>query len=171
MTGKIAISRRSLAELAKGNPLMVRVLEAIVQSTETVQSGLAANVEATDALDQATVLTLSANTAFQNERVLQIGAGLSFDLTDDAFTIASQGPVVSGGFTCVLQTVGNTTVLLPLSGQIATTSNTETLRRKTLDAPKISGLGDYADDAAAAAGGVPVTGFYRTGSALKVRVS
>jgi diacylglycerol kinase family enzyme len=35
----------------------------------------------------------------------------------------------------------------------------------------ISTVVDYADDAAAAAGGVPVTGVYRTGSALKIRVS
>ena len=34
----------------------------------------------------------------------------------------------------------------------------------------IEGLGDYADDAAAATGGVPVNGVYRTGSALKIRV-
>jgi hypothetical protein len=170
MTGKIAVSRRTLAELARGNPLMVRVLEAIVQSTEAVQSGLAANVEATDALDQATVLTLSPNNAFQNERVLQIGAGLSFTLTDDSFTIASQGPVVSGGFTCTLQTVGNTTVALPLTGQVATTGNTETLRRKTLDKPKLIVRGDYANDAAAAAGGVELGELYRTGTAVQVRV-
>jgi hypothetical protein len=35
----------------------------------------------------------------------------------------------------------------------------------------IEGLGDYADDAAAATGGVPVNGVYRTGSVLKIRVS
>lgn len=35
----------------------------------------------------------------------------------------------------------------------------------------LPGLGDYADDAAAALGGVPVDGVYRTGSVLKVRVS
>ena len=32
-------------------------------------------------------------------------------------------------------------------------------------------LRDYADDAAAAAGGVPVGGIYRTASALKVRIA
>lgn len=32
-------------------------------------------------------------------------------------------------------------------------------------------LTNYADDAAAATGGVPVGGLYRTGSALKVRVA
>ena len=35
----------------------------------------------------------------------------------------------------------------------------------------IEGLGDYADDIAAAGGGVPVNGVYRTGSVLKIRVS
>ena len=37
--------------------------------------------------------------------------------------------------------------------------------------PSITGLGDYADDTAAAAGGVAVSGLYRTGSILKIRVS
>jgi hypothetical protein len=35
----------------------------------------------------------------------------------------------------------------------------------------IPALGDYADDTAAAAAGVPVGFLYRTGSAVKVRVS
>ncbi len=36
---------------------------------------------------------------------------------------------------------------------------------------KPSTLGDYADDAAAAAGGIEVGGYYRTGSAIKFRVA
>ncbi|MCB4860790.1 hypothetical protein K7W03_14440 [Sphingobium sp. PNB] len=36
---------------------------------------------------------------------------------------------------------------------------------------KITSLADYADDAAAAAGGVPVGGFYRNGSVVMVRVT
>lgn len=36
---------------------------------------------------------------------------------------------------------------------------------------KILNLSDYADDAAAAAGGVQISGLYRTGSILKVRVA
>ncbi len=35
----------------------------------------------------------------------------------------------------------------------------------------LTGIIEYADDAAAATGGIPVTGVYRTGSALKIRVS
>ena len=37
--------------------------------------------------------------------------------------------------------------------------------------PSIAVLGDYADDTAAAAGGVAVGGAYRTGSTIKVRVA
>lgn len=42
---------------------------------------------------------------------------------------------------------------------------------KALDAKDLGSLGDYANDAAAAAGGVVVGGFYRNGSVLMVRVS
>lgn len=37
--------------------------------------------------------------------------------------------------------------------------------------PGFPGLSNYADDAAAATGGVPVGGLYRTASAVKVRVA
>jgi hypothetical protein len=36
---------------------------------------------------------------------------------------------------------------------------------------KIKGVPEYADDAAAATGGLPIEGIYRTGSVLKVRVA
>lgn len=43
--------------------------------------------------------------------------------------------------------------------------------RSLQDATDYANLGDYANDAAAAAGGVAVGGRYRTGSTVKVRVS
>ena len=54
---------------------------------------------------------------------------------------------------------------------LVSVSGTQTLTNKTLTTPLISGLADYADDAAAAGGSVPVGGLYRTASALKIRVS
>ena len=36
---------------------------------------------------------------------------------------------------------------------------------------RFAGLGDYADDTAAAAGGVPINGLYRNGSTIMVRVA
>jgi len=54
---------------------------------------------------------------------------------------------------------------------LVTRDGTETLAGKTLNAPKLSGLGNYANDAAAATGGVPIGGIYRNGSVVQVRVS
>ena len=53
---------------------------------------------------------------------------------------------------------------------IATAVNALIGRTDTLEA-RFSDLGDYTDDTAAASGGVEVGGLYRTGSAIKVRVS
>lgn len=39
------------------------------------------------------------------------------------------------------------------------------------DPAPFAGAADYPNDAAAAAGGVPIGGVYRTGSAIKVRVA
>lgn len=47
----------------------------------------------------------------------------------------------------------------------------KTLERRLTAATDYTTLGDYADDVAAAAGGVAVGSLYRTGSAVKVRVS
>ena len=47
------------------------------------------------------------------------------------------------------------------------------LLHKQVNAPVVTvgSLGNYADDTSAAAGGVPVGGLYRTGSAVMVRVA
>lgn len=45
------------------------------------------------------------------------------------------------------------------------------LQGKGTGVPRLPGLRDYADDTAAAAGGIPVTGLYRTGNAIKVRIA
>ena len=47
------------------------------------------------------------------------------------------------------------------------------LLHKHVNAPVVTvgSLGNYTDDAAAAAAGVPINGLYRTGSAVMVRVA
>lgn len=54
---------------------------------------------------------------------------------------------------------------------IIVTNNVERMRIDAGGHVMLAGLGNYANDAAAAAGGIPVTGVYRNGSALMVRVS
>lgn len=78
--------------------------------------------------------------------------------------------------------VGNMTVTTPsvtagaMTGAISfnTVSGTTLYEVMHLSANGVvkltQGLSDYADDTAAAAGGIPVNGLYRTGSAIKIRV-
>lgn len=57
--------------------------------------------------------------------------------------------------------------------QIKTTDNGDGTAQITLEGTHVvvSNLGNYADDTAAAAGGVKVNGLYRNGSVLQIRVS
>ncbi len=45
------------------------------------------------------------------------------------------------------------------------------LHKQVNSAPSVDALGNYANDTAAAAGGVPIGGLYRNGSAVMIRVA
>ena len=166
------LDRRLLGEVFN-NPRMIRAMEAQAQAVDVATEGLSTQAEATEAIQDASVIVLAPNGAFQGERVLELGQGLTGVDEDGKLKLrtSSKVPLVNGDFTLFLTLAGNSTVAIPLTGILATIANVEELSNKTLKAPKLSGLGDYADDAAAATGGVPVGGVYRTSSTLKVRVS
>lgn len=170
MTGMM---RADLAQFFGNNPRLLRAFEDQAREVTENSEGLRTTAEATQSLQQATVLTLSPNAELTNERVLQIGRGLSAVDSEGFLNLSTSDniPVLNGGFTLTITLEGDSAVGIPLTGILATQSNTETLENKTLEAPKFSGLGNYVDDAAAAAGGVPVGGMYRNGSALMVRVA
>lgn len=167
------LNRKLLGEVYPDNPRFVRAMEAQALAVDAATDGLDTQATATEAMQDASVIVLAANQAFNGERVLVLGQGLSGIDADGKLTLQTSGkvPLVSGDFTLLLALAGNTTVSLPLVGTLATLANVETLANKTINAPKLSGLGDYADDAAAATGGVPVNGVYRNGSNLCVRVA
>lgn len=168
----MSYTRLMLQRWFKGDERMIRAMEDQQKQVVESASGLQTTAETTEKIEQASVIVLAGNQAFTNERVLSLGRGISGTDIDGVLTIQTSDvvPTVSGGFNVVLVAVGNSQVRLPLTGTLATVGNPETLERKTLDAPSITGLGDFADDAAASSGGVPLSGFYRTGSVLKVRV-
>lgn len=167
------LNRKLLGEVFPDNPRIIRAMETQAQAVDAATDGLETQAGATAAMQDASVLVLAPNEAFKGERVLVLGQGLSGTDDGSKLVLKTSGkvPLVSGDFTLLLALSGNTTVAVPLTGVLATVENAETLKNKTLDVPKLSGLGDYADDAAAATGGVPVGGVYRSGSALMVRVS
>jgi len=141
----------------------------VASSDDTIQ----ANIEGTTILKDATYLTLSANAELPNERVLTLGSGLAFDLsTQGTVKLDTTGLVrAAGGHTITLVGAGDSEVLMPLAGRLATIANAETLENKTLASPLLSDLVNAIDDTAAASASVPVGGMYRNGSALMVRVA
>lgn len=167
------LPRDLLAKALGGNPRVVAAFERQAQKVEESAHAASANATATDAIQDATVLVLSPNAAFTNERVLRVGSGIRAH--DDGqfltLSVADEIPHVQGGFVVHLTAQGETNIILPLAGVLVTRDATETLSGKTLEAPKLSVLGNYASDAAAATGGVPIGGVYRNASALMVRVA
>jgi hypothetical protein len=151
----------------------VRAFEKLQETVAATDEVVTAQLGPTGGVQQATYVTLSANDELPNERVLAFGSGIGYTLTDNQIIIrlSANTPTISGGFRLGLTVEGDSNVAVPLTGILATRDNIETLTGKTLAAPKLSGLGDYADDVAAAAGLVPVGGVYRTASTIKVRVS
>lgn len=167
------IPRDLLAKYFGNDPRLVRAFEDQAAAVATATDGLSTTAEATEALQDASVIVLAPNGAFTNERQLVLGQGLT--ATDDGSRVtvrtSATVPLVNGGFVVTLTVGGAANILLPLSGTMATLTNPEVLSNKTLSAPKLSTIGNYVDDAAAATGGVPVGGMYRDGSTLKVRVA
>lgn len=162
------------SELARAFPDQPRLVAAFEEQFEVVRSVADSPLslaDATTALNDGTFVVLSANEALTNERILTAGAGVALSADAGTITISVEAPVVSGGHAVTFNAFGATNLSLPLSGVLATRAGAETLSSKTLQAPKFSGLGNYANDAAAAAGGVPMGGAYLNGSVFMVRVT
>jgi len=158
------IRRADLEAFFAGNP---RLIYAFERQSQAVAANTAAAGEAKDtasSIQVATVLTLTPNDVFENERVVQAGTGIVLSDEGGRLIIALDGdvPRIEGGANVTFYATAETVLALPDEGTVATTDDIKDY---------IASAHDFADDAAAAAGGVPVGGIYRTGSALKVRVA
>lgn len=169
----MSYTRLMLSRWFKGDERMIRAMEDQQTKVDQSAAGLQTTAQTTDKIEAASVLVLAGNNAFTNERVLELGEGLSG--VDDGsmlrLSTSDTVPKVTGGFRVSMTAAGESQFLVPLTGTLATLANTETLSNKTLASPKMTGLSDYADDVAAAAGGVAVGGLYRTASAVRIRVT
>lgn len=161
------ISRQLLAKFFGSDPRMMRAME---DQSVAAASGLEA-VAATNALADATVIVLSPNGDFTNERVLQVGDGIQIAITDDAVILSVENVARTQDFGVTLIPPAEVSLLLPAEGTLVSQEAAAVLYQKVLDAPSLQTIGNYANDAAAAVGGVPVKGVYRNGSVLMVRVS
>lgn len=155
------------------DPRAQRRFDLMQKTVAGTQEAVEANIGDTQTIREATYITLSANAELPNERVFRWSSGLTTAIDENFITLSltSAVPRATGGFQVTFVPEGDSSIALPLTGRLATTKNAETFENKTLATPLVTGLEDYADDAAASAGGVPINGLYRTGSSVKVRVS
>lgn len=171
MTDRTFFIDRSALARVFGDPRVVRQFETMQEQVATTSEASTAAVEDTQALKDAAFVTLSANAELPNERVLAVGPGLSL-VTSTPGVVRLEAAVYSdSGWPVQMVASGATTLALPTAGFLSTRAGAETLSNKTLAAPKLSGLVNAADDAAAAAAGVEVLGVYRNGSEVRVRVT
>lgn len=167
------IPRELLAKALNGDARVVRYFEDQARVVEDTQALTVSSLAATGSIADATVVTLSPNDSFANERVLQAGRGIDINVGDATVVIAVKRDVVtiSGGFQVTMTAQGDSSVAIPLNGILATRDNVETLKGKTLQTPILSGLGNYASDVAAAAGGVPIGGVFHNAGVLRIRLT
>lgn len=172
MTPVPTLNRDALTRALNGDRRLVTAFEQQAQAVGETQEAATVQADATEALQDATVLTLSANGAFANERILKLGDGIraSDDGTYLTLSVDDRFAHVAGGFRVDLTAEGDTAVVLPLGGMLATTDGDETLTNKTLEAAvlvaAILNASEYADDATAAAGGVAIGGLYLKAGAV-----
>lgn len=166
----MTIPRELLAKAFPGQPRLVIALADQSEVVAKVADEQASMSETSEAMIDAPVVVLRRSTAFNAERVLTAGRGLELVEDGDKVTIKARVAVDGTGDVTFLAT-GQTTLVLPPMGTLATVSGQETLRNKVMEAPVLSGIKAAVNDAAAATAGVPVGGMYRDGSALKVRVA
>jgi len=171
MSDQTFFINRAVLSSVFGDPRAVMQFEAMQERVAETSDTVTANLADTGKLVDATFVTLSSNAELPNERVLVLGDGLCFDLSEPGQVKLTPDVATNGGWGVTFTVTGQTNLALPLGGIVATTGNTETLSKKTLAAPKLSGLGNYADDTAAAAGGVPIGGVYHDAGNLRVRIA
>lgn len=167
MTPVPTLNRDALTLALNGDRRLVAAFEQQAQAVIENQETTGLQVEATQALQDATVLTLSPNGTLTNERVLKLGDGVRAvdDGTYLTLSVDDRVAHVAGGFRVDLTAQGDTALVLPLGGMLSTVDGDETLTNKTLEAA-ILNAAEYATDAAAAAGGVPVGGLYTKAGAV-----
>jgi hypothetical protein len=155
----LRIPRYLLERHFAGDKRMIAQFEEMNNAVVDTQGQTVANVAATELLQDATVIVLSSNGAFTNERVLKLGDGLEA-VEDGTFVTVSLKDVARSqdyGVTFIAE--GDSQIFVPLAGTMVTFEHAG------------DKLGNYASDAAAAAGNVPIGGLYHNAGAVRVRLT
>lgn len=152
-----SVNRFDLKQLVGMSDKLIKWFESIFADTTANTAAVAGVVAGTGAIQNATVLTLSSNAAFNNERIL------AFDPA--AFAVVDGGAggtlgvglvnliVLNGSAACTFNLIADTNLDLPTTGIVPS-----------------SAIGPFADDTAAALGGVQLGAIYKvTGGTMAWR--
>lgn len=141
-----SVTRYDLSQLSGISPKLLIAFTELFVSTAANTDAIAGAADATGAIQDGTVITLSPNAAFNNERVLTPGPGIT--LTDNGagstLVISADSAItLVGGYALTFNLSSDVILDLPATGRIPSSSD-----------------GPYADDAAAAAAGIAIGGWY-----------
>lgn len=146
MTG---FRREDLAQIPGMSPRLLAAFEDQAQTIEDVSSSVAD----TGALKDATVIVLSANGDFTNERILQVGEGIDIKITENTVKLSVKDVARTRDHKATFVAPADVLLFLPPEGELLSDASMPVR-------PVFAGLTTYANDAAAASGGVPVRGAY-----------
>lgn len=150
--------RDDLAQIGGMSPRLLAAFEEQDAAVEQTSN----DVADTQALKDATVIVLSANGDFTNERVLQISDDIEMEITESTVKLKVKNVARTQDFGATLIPPAEVELFLPAEG---------TLISDVTLAALFATLGNYANDAAAAGGGVAVGALYRNASQVMVRVT
>lgn len=140
------------------SPDVIIALETLFRAVDGNTVGIGTGAAATSQLQDATVLTLSSNDAFTNERIVEGGRGIQLTDTGAALIISMIANIVlNGGYKLTVNLPADSNLTVIQSGTIMIE-----------EAPMVE-VDNYANDAAAATGGVPVNGMYRDSASKALR--
>ncbi len=155
--------RGMLNDSFNSNQKMVTSFEELIRQLQLlVTTATGASQAVVDAAGTAFIVSV-VSTVFPNSSVITDGRGITITLADGLATISHPIEVLGGNATFIL--VGDTSLAFPQTGTVATTADIPAFFA-TLAAST-----SYANDAAAAVGGVPVGGTYRNGSVVQIRIT
>lgn len=152
------LPRHLLEKYFGEDPRLVAAFEEQAAAVEEVSGTAQSVVAATNAIRDAVVVLLSGNSEFTNERILKVSDDITLEITGTDVRLKVKNCARTQDFSVMIVPTGDTVVGIPDSGDL-------------ISSRKVTTLGNFASDAAASAGGVPVGGLYRNGSVLMVRVA
>lgn len=148
-----SLNRAEISKLFPGNPKAVISYDELQRQVATNATTGATNVASTVELQNATAITLSPNDALVNERILNVGDGLTIIDNGAGSTVVIGLEfliTLLGGYPLTFNLLADTNLTLPTDGRVIVDSDISYLS-----------AGPFANDAAAATGGIAVGQIYK----------